>query len=1309
MTQRLRRILIMIVMALLTVTLMAASLLCSVTYARYAGGKFNEEKSIYDQIIEFVGANQYEVYSPEELVEAIENGYSYIKIGKGAEEPFVITTGVTDVTANLVIDLNGTTIVRNSRNPVLDVQRNVSAVLVYDSTVENDPNAQPGSFYNPVGSALQVSGGTLTVAAGRYDSGPKDGIAVDFTEGNATSFKLFKRNGSRADDKGYTAVTGDSAQGQVTMPALTADVYIPQNVSSGYNFIEDDTYLIYSEEQNCYESGDSLIVNAVKDENGSFVGDALAVPCNAASCDFYYYYPIGTAGTATDPQTYAVVYGYNDVKRLAEDSHDTTDATETSAGTDLSENGLVWPYAAVRSIRSTETVQEGEGRTTGGEGFMRGGAFSTYFGTENTYGIYAEGGTLSVADGVSFTAVGEGVCIRSQTSSTTTDSNAAASLEISGGTFSSELGDTIQMEGGSVTITGGTFEKNASSASSESTDNGSAIDIQGGSLKVNEKDTTAAATKSVIFTVTGDHVNGIKMDKGTETGTETQTADVIKNVTFDFNQSDGGTYVAAIQVAGGTLEVSGSIFNFNRKASSNTAFSHNNGIYVRSSGEEDAAQSGTVTAANCTFNFGNDSNSSVTASAGIASVGGEVTAKNCTFKLPGYSNYGIYATGGETTVTGGSITMTGRDTTQIGSGENAARGNDNFGINISGGEVTVSGCEISVSGTYSSGVLATNGTVNLSGTNLDSTTITITNSQTTETENYQTISTLTSSAVSSEGGTINLTGTVEIKSDSLGITARGTVNVEGGTTTVDTSNATGVYVNNGTLNVKAGATLDVTSTIAQGCTWVQPPEGQTEIPPSIYNGVYVNGGSLTSSGTLNVDFTGVQSDDVGDGDNINLDYDLSWIDNSLVRVSDDVYRYFQVKSYAVRVDDSDNVTIAAGEITNDVGGGVLVTGGTVVLGADTTKTGPAVNATAGEGIVEEGDTLYYDDYRIEGNTTGNWAYSPPIYGGDAVKIVGGTLTIHGGEYKANYGNGILVSSSSSSSGSATVNGGTFTGTDNRRYGTGLYTGAGSNYGLKVLGGSATVKGGSFTANGGGVFIMGENASTPQTQIISANINVSGATGVSVWNYANVAFGGTESTGLTVTAESTGLAVETTTANLGNSAKQKITINSGTFQSTGTVDNKNGIWYGNAGATLTINGGEFKGSGSGGLGLKIDANPGTSIQISSGTFIGGADNDDDNTQYGGGGAISGGSIGGVSTYDIIKDNSCCYDKDNNAIYGNVQTGGSFWNPTYELLHVGGSSPYADVNLNATVYDSDGNSRGNFNALGTIVVQSPPQTN
>lgn len=1209
MTQRLRRILIMIVMALLTVTLMAASLLCSVTYARYAGGKFNEEKSIYDQIIEFVGANQYEVYSPEELVEAIENGYSYIKIGKGAEEPFVITTGVTDVTANLVIDLNGTTIVRNSRNPVLDVQRNVSAVLVFDSSVKEggDVAKDAGSFYNPVGSALQVSGGTLTVAAGRYDSGPKDGIANDFDRLSSVDVTIFERTNTNRVGGSYQA-----SQREVNMPALSADVYLPETwTGTSNNYIEGDTYLIYSKEQNCYVDNGTLIVNAV---DGA--GDELAVPCNAASCDFYYYYPIGAAGAADAPAEYAVVYGYNDVKRLAEDSHDTTDATETSAGTDLSENGLVWPYAAVRSIRSTETVQEGEGRTTGGEGFMRGGAFSTYFGTENTYGIYAEGGTLTVAGGVTFTAEGEGVCIRSQTSSTTTDSNAAASLEISGGTFSSQLGDTIQMEGGSVTITGGTFEKNASSASSESTDNGSAIDIQGGSLKVNEKDTTAAATKSVIFNVTGNYVNGIKMTK-TEAAAQ---SDVIKNATFNFNEKSGGTSVAAIQVAGGTLEVSGSIFNFNREASSNTAFSHNNGIYVRSSGEGDAAQSGSVTATGCTFTFGNNSNSSVTASAGIASVGGEVTAKNCTFKLPGYSNYGIYATGGETTVTGGSITMTGRDTTQIGSGENAARGNDNFGINISGGTVSVSGCEISVSGTYSSGILAQGGEVNLSGTDADSTTITITGSH----QNNL----LTSSAVSSEtvtnggtttAGTINIEGVVTINSDSLGITARGKDGEQGKISVAGSGNitlrqglngdqtivpmcTTGIYVSNGI--VENEGTISLYSTIDPTYSWVPFPE-ETTLTSNINNGVYVQGGSLNSTGTLNVDFTGVVSDAPSKGDNVYED-----TTNGISGMTrGEEYRDFKTKSYAVRVEASDTtsstVTIRKGEITNSCGGGVLVNGGTVYLGAED-GTGPVVDTTG---------TGRYSLIGVTG-AAGNWAYTPPSSGGDAVKVDVGTLYVYGGSYTADYGNGILVTN-----GTANVSGGKFTGTDDRKDGENLYTGAGSNYGLKVLGGSAKITGGEFTAQqyGGGVFIMGTETNNQQTQITAANIHVTGATAVSVWNYADVVFGtenGNNSL-LTASAESTGLAVEVTTAEYGIAARQKIVINSGTFTGQTMTGNKHGIWYGNR-ATMTINGGIFTGGGGSGLFFQVNQweeinNVGYNrVKVTGGTFIG-----------------NGGSIGAVS--------------------------------------------------------------------------------
>ena len=191
MSQKVRKTLIMIVMAALIICLMAASLTYTFTYGRYAGGKFDEEKSPYDDLIEFVGAREYTVRSPEELIQAIKDGYSNIVIAEDAEEPFVITEGVTDVTANLVLNLNGKVVVRNSRNPMLDVQTNVSVVLVYDSK-------QTGAFYNPVGSSLMASGGSLTVGSGGYESGPRveeyeNGKAAG-TLGSDTNVTLFARS-----------------------------------------------------------------------------------------------------------------------------------------------------------------------------------------------------------------------------------------------------------------------------------------------------------------------------------------------------------------------------------------------------------------------------------------------------------------------------------------------------------------------------------------------------------------------------------------------------------------------------------------------------------------------------------------------------------------------------------------------------------------------------------------------------------------------------------------------------------------------------------------------------------------------------------------------------------------------------------------------------------------------------------------------------------------------------------------------------------------------------------------------------------
>ena len=1173
MKEKTRKILIMAVMVALIISLMAASLCYTFTYGRYSGGRL-DDNSTYDDLIDFVGATAFEVSTPDEFVNAIENGYSYIKIDENAEKPFVINNDVANVYTNLVIDVNGNVVVRNSRNPLLDVRRSISVVLVYDSSKE-----ATGGFYNPVGSALQTSGGSLTVGSGSYMSGPNSTVNASLP--GSRSVSLVTR-GDRTSSYG----TAQAA----SLPILTettGDKYLPENWTdtvSGEQ-IDPDTYLLYTEVKNAFvgkgETSDGIVpdpdepstgdpaeeaeeiafqdgqlyVNCEKfttdDTQTTYSADIFAPDSNVASCDFYYYYPIDEndaysedAGTVDSPKTYAVVYGYNDVKGLAEDED-----TDLTSGNDID---LVWPYAAIRSV---------EDDTVGGVTHARGGTFTTNFGTVNTYGIYSVGGTMTVGtDSESvppeFTATGEGTCIGMSAGNGDT-------LTIASGSFSSEVGDTILMSGGEMTVTGGTFKKDASSGSqsTEVAANGSAIRVEGGTLNISG--TQTGNTKSVTFTIKGSYVNGITAYDGT---VEAVSAD------FTFNSDSGGsggTMNYGIAASGGTIKATSCVFTI--------PGSDNNGI---------VASGGQITASSSTFTLDGESNN------GIYSIVERISsdtnyfdaqADGCTFNITGSASHGVYATGGRTRVQGGFINMA----TQT------APGNDNFGIEVASGEVIANGCAITVYGTYSAGVLARGGTVNLGSYNDVSANITV--------HLGDNNTSLSSSAVSSESadgvdGVININGSTYIWSDGLGITARGEVHVTDGTAQVITTRGTGVYVNNGELNVDSGAKLEVTSTIIQGCSWVTPPGTEGDPISQIYNGVFVQGGSLTSNGTLKVDFTGVVSDSTTNryGDNYNL--------------GGTAYRTFKTKSYAVRVEattTTSSVTIAAGEITNDVGGGVLVNGGTVYLGAED-GTGPVVDTTG---------TGRYSLIGVTG-AAGNWAYTPPSSGGDAVKVDVGTLYVYGGSYTADYGNGILVTN-----GTANVSGGKFTGTDDRKDGENLYTGAGSNYGLKVLGGSAKITGGEFTAQqyGGGVFIMGTETNNQQTQITAANIHVTGATAVSAWNYADVVFGtenGNNSL-LTASAESTGLAVEVTTAEYGIAARQKIVINSGTFTGQTMTGNKHGIWYGNR-ATMTINGGIFTGGGGSGLFFQVNQWEEINnveynrVKVTGGTFIG-----------------NGGSIGAVS--------------------------------------------------------------------------------
>ena len=1208
MKERTRKIFIMIVMAALIVSLMAASF-AALTYGRYSGGR-RDENSAYEDILDLVGETAFEVSTADELVNAINNGYSYIKIADDAEEPFVINNNVADVYTNLVLDVNGHVVVRNSRNPLLDVRRSISVVLVYDSSTDAD-----GGFYNPVGSSLQTSGGTLTVGEGVYESGPNVEAVQSVTTAEISD--VFVRDGGRA-----SATKFQKANAAAQLPKPGKDVYLDETYSGTKNdCLKADTYLLYTVEKNAFvgKVGDTvdgtelkngqLYVNAKKDVNGTVTSAEEFSPiCNVASCDFYYYYPVsGTAGTADLLQTYAVVYGYNDVKALA--------SNQDGSAETLRESGLVWPYAAIRSVEDEDTQE-------GGVTHARGGVFKTHFGEENTYCIYSAGGTMTVgtsgsAGGPSFEAVGSGVCIAMTGASDNVSEG--GSLTISGGTFSSRLGNTIEMENGNMTVTKGSFIKTGckKGTGDKQLENQTAIiSLTGGTLNVSGTKTgdTYSVTMAAGSSENGgtlENVFGIRADDGGEISTTGVSFQIYGDYSAGVLSYDGKIDLGkdtAITVTQSDEKQDGDHILLTSAGVSSEQASEGEEHPVNLSGNVTIDSNGLGITARGVVNVKGGSTSTVTTTrgTGIYVNNGEFNVeKDATINVKSKVQSGFsWATPPESETTnalniyngvyvqGGSITSEGTlnvEHTGVASDGNAAEHYSSYAVSVESGDVTLG-----------SGAIAGNsaGGIYVSGGELTAGAVTVSAGGTVQNDNFTANASTYASGVLVKTGTVTLSG-AKIYSTALGVAVLGGNFKTEGTSSVTATRATGIYVQGGT--VTNSGTLNVTSDLFDDSGKLYESAGadfggSSTAGGNIYNGVFVNGGSLNSTGPLNVAFKGVENEESG-----------TYLDQ-------------QIKSYAVRVEAAASggdteVSIAGGEISNSVGGGVLVNGGTVTLGKQETMNG--VTTYSGPTVQTTGELLYTKWLEV---VEGSWKYMLNKSGGHAVEVSGGSLTVHGGNYTAQQGNGILIRNTSQSQVTNTVmiNSGSFLGYNSGYYisqnnkpleSTERMVGPAASYGLNVMGHDldVTINGGTFgetgnTGNSAASFFGTPDGSRPKVAVHGGTFNANNADAISVFRFIDITFDGTASK---ISSNISNGAVASLSVQDDLLYKDKsnrgstIAIQSGTF--TGTAY---GIWYACGDDKLSISGdATIKGP----TGLQVASAPvENGIAISGGTIEGGTE-------------------------------------------------------------------------------------------------------
>lgn len=773
------------------------------------------------------------VRNQEELFAAINQGYTYIQLDKNIENPLIITQKTENLDTDLILDLNGIEIQRNGYDPILNVKENVRLTIIDTS------DEQTGGLYNPVGSVFNVNGrdgkgGTLTILAGKFESGPRyseyysyNDVILDDTEGSLTQRtkveaapQLVTMHVRKASGEGFDQITTDYKAPIIkSYPEKTGEItyehgnlYFDNTLAvAGSNLtINPDTYCYYRTSEN-YALDSSEI----------------------AQSDWYYTYYVhpetfnyvgATVPEAEEDNFVKItIYGYENVIKQAAENSD--------------------PVAALRMTLGTIDIQDG--------------GFYSYFGVKNAACVNAKGGTIKVktarfssrvpnatssiedsvsvkeddesafliddyfnnykwsthADGAvpsgNLARKGEAYCILNGGNATVT---------IDKGDFYSSNNNIVGMEGGELSVGGGTFTKQLTNGikTNEIRDL-SAIYMANGSLDISD------ATCSVL----ADNVhasNAIYMLAGELTVDNTNYI-ISGNSTTGIRMLDG-----QLSVSGGSCSISGdNTYGIYSTVSGDDKFYVKNTSFELTAGNNQTA----IFTQNGRINISADTSSTISTSGAngkgihVAS-GGSVVSENYSYTLSGNDSHGIYSTAGTIDVSGGNLTLTG------------AR---SYGIYSTAGSITMQGGDIELSGITSYGIYATSGTIALTNGNVSLTGNT----------SYGIYS--TADAITVTGGDVNLTGT-----SSYGIYATsGTIALTNGNITLEGNTSYGIYSTAESITVEKGnVSLEGTNSygIYSGAGSVTMDGGNVTLSSNVSSyGVYVS-----STSSVNVDLKDVTVD-----------------------------------------------------------------------------------------------------------------------------------------------------------------------------------------------------------------------------------------------------------------------------------------------------------------------------------------------------------------------------------------------------------------------------------------------------------------